>query len=63
MNICNISKKDRITRIVFGLIFLLGVLLGAGKMFFIIVSVIMIVEGLIGWCAIAAVLDKLKINL
>lgn len=62
MNICNISKKDRITRIVFGLLFLLGALLGAGKMFLITVSAIMIIEGFIGWCGFAAVLDKLKIR-
>ncbi|MFT4310939.1 MAG: DUF2892 domain-containing protein [Candidatus Woesearchaeota archaeon] len=59
---CNISKKDRYTRVIIGLLFLVGIGFGWSSTFFIVLSVLMIVEGLIGWCALGVLLDKLKIR-
>jgi hypothetical protein len=60
--VCNISRKDRTTRIVFGGLILLGVLLSLAKLYFIILAGIMIVEGLIGWCGIASFMDRFKLS-
>lgn len=57
---CNIDKSDRINRIVFGVIFLLGALLGFGKIFFIVCSLVLIIEGIIGWCGIPLIYSKIK---
>jgi len=57
---CNIDKSDRTNRIVFGVILLLGALLGLGSWFFFIVALIMIVEGVIGWCGIPIATAKIK---
>ena len=50
--ICNISHKDRTTRVVIGSIFL--------RITDITSQAILIIEGLIGWCGIAAIMDKFK---
>lgn len=57
---CNIDKKDRTNRIVFGVILLLGNLIHLGRWFFTIVALIMIVEGVIGWCGIPIATAKIK---
>lgn len=59
---CNITKKDRWTRVIFGGIFLPGALLSWSKTFFIALAAIMIIEGFIGWCGIAAFMDRFKIK-
>ena len=57
---CNIDKNDRANRIVSGLLMLIAALLGAGKIFFIVLSVVLVVEGIIGWCSIPYLLNRLK---
>ena len=57
---CNIDKTDRINRIVIGSILLLAVLIGMGKVFFILAGVVLVFEGLIGWCSIPYFISKLK---
>lgn len=57
---CNIDKNDRTNRIVFGVILLLGALLGFGKIFMILLALILIVEGAIGWCGIPYLISKMK---
>ncbi len=58
--ICNISHKDRTTRVVIGSIFLIVGFIEPTSNIIRILSAILIIEGLIGWCGIAAIMDKFK---
>ncbi len=57
---CNIDQADRRNRVVIGVIILLAALLGLGKIFFSIIGIALIVEGVIGWCAIPLLMGKIK---
>lgn len=57
---CNIDTNDRINRTVIGVFLLLATLIGVGRWFYIGVSLILIVEGLIGWCSIPILWQKIK---
>ncbi len=57
---CNIDKTDRINRTVIGLLICIAVLLGMGKYFFMILGLVLIVEGMIGWCSIPFLINKIK---
>lgn len=57
---CNIDISDRRNRIVIGVIILLAAILGFGRFFFILVGLALIVEGVIGWCAIPVIMEKFK---
>lgn len=57
---CNIDKTDRINRVVIGLFLLLGALLGAGKWFLLLAGAVLVAEGLMGWCGIPIMVEKLK---
>ena len=57
---CNIDKTDRINRTVIGLALCLAVLFGLGKAFFMIVGIILVIEGIIGWCSIPLLVNKIK---
>jgi len=57
---CNISKKDRWTRVVFGSFILIAALLSLDAIFIIVFAGIMIIEGFIGWCGIADLIDRLE---
>ncbi len=56
---CNIDKTDRINRIVIGVFLLIATLIGISKTFFIILALILIVEGIIGWCSIPYFIKKI----
>lgn len=58
----NIQGNERIARLVIGVVLLIGVLLGLGKLFAFLVGVILIVEGIIGWCGIPILAEKFKLN-
>lgn len=58
---CNIDKTDRINRTVIGLALCLAVLFGLGKVFFMIVGIILVIEGIIGWCSIPLLANKIKV--
>jgi hypothetical protein len=61
---CNIDQADRRNRVVIGVIILLAALIGFGKIFFSLIGIALIAEGIVGWCAIPIVMEKLKhINL
>lgn len=49
---CNIDKTDRTNRTVLGVLLCLAAVLGAGRWFYFILGVVMIVQGYIGWCSI-----------
>jgi len=57
---CNIDQTDRRNRVVVGVIILLAALLGLGKIFFSLIGLVLIVEGVIGWCGIPLVIEKFK---
>lgn len=59
---CNIDKTDRINRTVIGLAICLAVLLGMGKLFFMILGLVLVIEGIIGWCSIPYLISKIKRN-
>ena len=58
---CNIDKTDRINRTVIGLALCLAVLIGLGKVFFIIIGIILVIEGIIGWCSIPLLVNKVNV--
>ncbi len=49
---CNIDKTDRINRTVIGALLFLAALIGMSRTFFMVVGLVLVVEGLIGWCSI-----------
>ena len=57
---CNIDKTDRVNRIIIGVGIGLAALFGASKYFFIVLALILIIEGLIGWCSIPYFIMKIK---
>lgn len=59
---CNIDKTDRINRTVIGVLLFLAALVGMGKVFFMIVGVILVIEGVVGWCSIPILVSKFKSN-
>ena len=57
---CNIDKTDRINRVVIGLLLCVAVFIGMGKFFFMILGLVLIVEGMIGWCSIPYLMSKIR---
>jgi hypothetical protein len=57
---CNIDKTDRINRVVIGIILFIAALIGMGKIFFMVVGVVLVIEGWIGWCSIPYLISKFK---
>jgi len=57
---CNIDKTDRINRVVIGALIFLAALFGMSQLFFMIVGLVLVIEGIIGWCSIPYLLSKLK---
>ncbi|OGV28957.1 MAG: hypothetical protein A3E88_03745 [Legionellales bacterium RIFCSPHIGHO2_12_FULL_35_11] len=49
---CNIDKTDRINRMVIGVLLFLAAIAGMGKVFFMVVGIVLVIEGWIGWCSI-----------
>ncbi len=60
---CNIDQTDRINRTVIGVFLCLGVLLHLGALTCFLLGVILIAEGIIGWCSIPILIEKIKINI
>lgn len=57
---CNIDKTDRINRAIIGALLLMAALIGMSKTFYIITGLVLIIEGLIGWCSIPYFLNKFR---
>ena len=57
---CNIDKTDRINRAVIGTIMFVAALMGMSRVFFMVAGLILVIEGVIGWCSIPYLLDKIK---
>lgn len=59
---CNIDSNERVTRAVIGAILLLAGLLGLGRLFLILVGIILLAEAFIGYCAIPMLSEKYKLH-
>lgn len=59
---CNINQSERTNRIVIGIIIFLAALVGFGKVFFMTVGLVLVVQGVIGWCAIPLIIEKLNLK-
>ena len=59
---CNIDKTDRINRAVIGALLFFAALIGMSKVFFMVVGIILVIEGLIGWCSIPYLISKLNVD-
>ena len=57
---CNIDKTDRINRSVIGIVLCIAALVGMSKLFFMVFGIVLIIEGIIGWCSIPYFLSKFK---
>lgn len=57
---CNIDKTDRINRTVIGLALCFAVLIGMSNTFFVILGIVLVIEGLVGWCSIPYFISKIK---
>lgn len=57
---CNIDKTDRINRTIIGVVLCIAVLIGMGKLFFLILGSVLIIEGVIGWCSIPYLMRQIK---
>lgn len=57
---CNIDKTDRINRVVIGILLFLAALIGLGKVFFMLAGLVLVIEGIIGWCSIPYFMNKNK---
>lgn len=57
---CNIDKTDRINRAVIGVALVIAALVGMSKTFFILFGIILVIEGVVGWCSIPYFLSKFK---
>ena len=57
---CNIDKTDRINRAVFGVLLIIAALIGMSKFFYMTVGVVLLIEGMIGWCSIPYLMTKIK---
>lgn len=57
---CNIDKTDRINRTIIGAALCIAALFGMGKSFYIALGLVLIIEGIVGWCSIPYVLSRIK---
>lgn len=57
---CNIDKTDRVNRVIIGAGLCIAALAGAGKLFYITLGLILVIEGAIGWCSIPYFIRKFK---
>ena len=57
---CNIDKTDRMNRVVIGAILFFAALIGMSKVFFMVVGLLLVIEGIVGWCSIPYFISKIK---
>lgn len=55
---CNIEKSDRTNRMVVGIVLVVGAILGFGRFWAILIGLVLIAEGYVGWCGIPIILAK-----
>ncbi len=57
---CNIDKTDRINRAIIGAFLFLGAYFELSRHAFMIIGIILLIEGLIGWCSIPYLIQRFK---
>jgi hypothetical protein len=59
LKFCNIDKNDRINRTIFGVVIILCVVFDVSKMVLVVFGIVLIIEGIIGWCYIPRLIKKI----
>ena len=59
---CNIDKTDRINRSILGILIFLAAYFDASRNFYMVIGVVLLLEGIIGWCTIPILLKKIRIK-
>lgn len=59
---CNIEPNERVTRIVIGAVLLILELIGLGRFLVPLIAIVLILEGVFGWCGIPILAEKFKLN-
>lgn len=59
---CNLESNERVTRVVIGIVLLIGALLDFGRIFLLLAGVILVAEAFIGYCGIPILAEKFKLN-
>lgn len=57
---CNIGETDRINRSIIGILLCLAALLDFGRWFYFLVGLILVIEGIIGWCYFPILTEKYR---
>lgn len=57
---CNLQNDEKMHRMIIGAIIFLAALLGMGKVFFMVIGILLAVSGVVGWCAIPYLMSKLN---
>lgn len=57
---CNIDKTDRVNRIIIGAALCIAALIGVSQFFYILLGLVLVIEGFIGWCSIPYFIKKMK---
>jgi hypothetical protein len=58
----NLDNNARAERLVFGVILLIGALLGFGRIFLFLIGAILVIEAFVGWCGVPLLVQKLKLD-
>jgi hypothetical protein len=58
---CNIEPNERVTRIIIGAVLLILELIGLGRFLVPLIAIVLIAEGIIGWCGIPILAEKFKL--
>jgi hypothetical protein len=59
---CNLENDEKMHRIIIGILIFLAALIGFGKVFFMLLGILLAVSGVVGWCAIPFLMQKLNIK-
>lgn len=59
---CNLDKPERRHRMVIGSILVIGGIFGFGRIFLILAGLIILMEGIIGWCGLPILFKKFPIK-
>ncbi len=57
---CNIDKTDRINRSIIGLLLFFAAYFNFSLRFFMIVGLILLIEGIVGWCSIPYLIRRIR---
>jgi hypothetical protein len=59
---CNLENDEKLHRIIIGILIFLAALIGFGKVFFMLLGILLAVSGVVGWCAIPYLMKKINMK-